>query len=237
MMNCRQGVHDFLRAYYHHKSADWTDNKPHRLEAWTATELARMPTYYIMDLHENMAETVAHEMPTPAQIAACRWLHDNELRVYSGEYQRVGFQGGLQNYRTRTGGSYNGELQVFTGRTIDAVTVRPGQERLGCLPGTGQFRAHAEGNLHRHARLPSARRRRPLGAAGAGGEGQRIADRLPASGRCVGWVERSDTYHDDWLHSRRCLILTNDRTATRQEKKAPQSPAARSNRAASPGPR
>ena len=140
MMNCRQGVHDFLRAYYHYKSADWADNKPHRLEAWTATELAKMPTYYIMDLHENMAETVAHEMPTPSQIAACRWLPDNELRVYSGEYQRVGFQGGLQNYRTRTGGSYNGELQVFTGRTIDVPSLFvSGKSDWGVYQAPGNF--------------------------------------------------------------------------------------------------
>src|SRR5262249_36614823 len=71
----------------------------------------------------NMAETVAHEMPDAAGIAACRWLTEQELRVYSGEYGRVGFQGGLQNYRVRTGGAYNGELQVFTGRTIDVPSL------------------------------------------------------------------------------------------------------------------
>ena len=63
MWHCKQGVHAFLRAYYHHKSADWRQNKPFRLEGWTAEELAKMPTYYIMDLGETMAETVAHEMP------------------------------------------------------------------------------------------------------------------------------------------------------------------------------
>jgi pimeloyl-ACP methyl ester carboxylesterase len=140
MMNCRQGVHDFLRAYFHHKSADWAENKPHRLEGWTATELAKMPTYYIMDLHENMAETVAHEMPSPAQIAGCQWLTDNELRVYSGEYGRVGFQGGLQNYRTRTAGLYNGELQVFTGRTIDQPSLFvSGKSDWGVYQAPGNF--------------------------------------------------------------------------------------------------
>ena len=29
MHRAPQGVHDFLRAYYHHKSADWKANKPH----------------------------------------------------------------------------------------------------------------------------------------------------------------------------------------------------------------
>ena len=41
MWKARQGVHDFLRAYYHHKSADWKDNKPFELKGWTADELAK----------------------------------------------------------------------------------------------------------------------------------------------------------------------------------------------------
>ena len=55
MWHAKQGVHDFLRAYYHHKSADWKANKPFPLKSWTAEELAKMPTYYIMDLAEGMA--------------------------------------------------------------------------------------------------------------------------------------------------------------------------------------
>lgn len=123
MLQCEQGVHNFMRAYYHHKSADWPGNKPFRLGGWTAEELAKMPTYYIMDLHENMAETVAHEMPTPAEIAACRWLSDDELRVYSGEYERTGFQGGLQWYRRGTSRLDAAELQLFAGRTIDVPSM------------------------------------------------------------------------------------------------------------------
>ena len=36
MRDCPQGVHDFLRAYFHHKSADWAGNRPFRLAGWTA---------------------------------------------------------------------------------------------------------------------------------------------------------------------------------------------------------
>ena len=50
MHHAPQGVHDFLRAYYHHKSADWKDNKPYPLKSWSAGELAKLPTYYVMDL-------------------------------------------------------------------------------------------------------------------------------------------------------------------------------------------
>ena len=119
MWKCTQGVHAFLRAYYHHKSADWKQNNPFPLKSWTATELEKMPTYYIMDLHENMAQTVAHEMPRTAEIAANRWLPDNELAVYAQEYGRTGFQGGLQWYRCNTSPQLAVDLRIFSGRTID----------------------------------------------------------------------------------------------------------------------
>jgi pimeloyl-ACP methyl ester carboxylesterase len=123
MWHCRQGVHAFLRAYYHHKSADWASNKPFRLASWSAGELAKMPTYYIMDNDRDMAETVAAEMPSPAEIAACRWLTEAELKVYSDEYARTGFQGGLQWYRSRTEGIGLGDLQVFSGKSIDVPSM------------------------------------------------------------------------------------------------------------------
>jgi pimeloyl-ACP methyl ester carboxylesterase len=119
MHKCPQGVHAFMRAYYHHKSGDWKDNKPFPLKSWSAEEVAKMPTYYIMDLHENMAQTVAHEMPSAAEIAACRWLPDAELAVYAAEYGRNGYQGSLQWYRCLTSAKLNAELQAFAGRTID----------------------------------------------------------------------------------------------------------------------
>jgi len=119
MRNCKQGLHAFLRAYYHHKSADWRANKPHILGPWSAAELAKLPDYYVMDLGKDMAGTVAPEMPSPAEIAACKWLPDDELRVYSTEYERTGFQGGLQWYRCGTTGAFNSELEMFAGRKID----------------------------------------------------------------------------------------------------------------------
>ena len=119
MQFARQGIHAFLRAYYHHKSADWKANRPARLTGWTATELARLPTYYVMPRDTGMAETVAAEMPSPAEIASCRWLTDAELAVYASEFARTGFQGGLNWYRVRTVGRYEPELQTWSGRTID----------------------------------------------------------------------------------------------------------------------
>jgi pimeloyl-ACP methyl ester carboxylesterase len=123
MWHCKQGIHDFLRAYFHHKSADWKANRPHRLQSWGAGELAKMPTYYIMDMADDMPATVAKEMPSAAEIAACRWLPDSELAVYAAEYRRTGFQGGLNWYRSRSGGAFESELQLFSGRTIDVPSI------------------------------------------------------------------------------------------------------------------
>ena len=119
MRDCPQGLHAFLRAYYHCKSADWKANAPRPLKSWSAGELARLPEYYVMDLAKDMAETVAPEMPSAGEIAACDWLTDPELAVYSAEYAKTGFQGGLQWYRCRTTGLQDAELQVFSNRTID----------------------------------------------------------------------------------------------------------------------
>ena len=119
MRHCPQGVHAFLRAYFHHKSADWPRNRPFRLAAWSAGELARMPTYYIMDHDRTMAQTVAAEMPGEEDIAACRWLPDAELAVYAREYERNGFQGGLQWYRCRTSGRFDRELELYSGCRIE----------------------------------------------------------------------------------------------------------------------
>jgi pimeloyl-ACP methyl ester carboxylesterase len=115
-----QGLHAFLRAYYHMKSADWKANRPAPLAARTASEWARLPRYYIMDLDKGMAEQVAAEMPTAAEIAANRWLTEAELDVYTGEFGRTGFQGGLNGYR---GSPSDADLQVFAGRTIDVPST------------------------------------------------------------------------------------------------------------------
>lgn len=119
MRHCPQGLHSFLRAYYHFKSADWPGNRPFELRARTAAELAKLPAYYVMDLHQGMSETVAPQMPSAAQIAACSWLPDAELAVYSAEFARTGLQGGLQWYRCATDGSSGRELEIFAGRRID----------------------------------------------------------------------------------------------------------------------
>ena len=112
MRRCPQGVHAFLRAYYHYKSADWPGNRPYPLASWSAAELAKLPTYYIMELGKNMAQTVAPYLPA----APAPWLTDEELAVYAEAFERNSFQGGLNWYRVAT----NPDLAAKTERrTID----------------------------------------------------------------------------------------------------------------------
>lgn len=129
MWHCPQGIHAFLRAYFHYKSGDWPGNKPFPLASWDASELARMPNYYVMDLDENMAETVAPQMPSADAIAACEWLTEAELAVYSDQYGCAGFQGGLQGYRVGIDPHFNSELKAFSGRTIDVPAMFVAGER------------------------------------------------------------------------------------------------------------
>jgi len=119
MWHAPQGVHDLLRAMYYFKSAAWKGNKPFPLKSATAAEFAKMPTYYVMDLAKGVAETMAAEMPTKQQIAACRWMSERDLRVYSAEYERTGFQGGLNSYRFITLPEYSTELNFLAGRKIE----------------------------------------------------------------------------------------------------------------------
>ena len=119
MRHAPQGLAAFLRAYFHMKSADWRENAPHPLGGWTVEELARLPTYYVMDAGRSMAETVAPHMPSQSEIEACDWLTERDLSVYVDEFGRTGFQGALQWYRCGTDPRLNADLRLFAGRTVD----------------------------------------------------------------------------------------------------------------------
>lgn len=114
----RQGMHEFLKGYFYSKSADWKGNHPEPLKNWGAEEFAKMPTYYIMERDKTMPETI---MPYLEDLGdkALLWLSDKELNVYAKEYERTGFQGGLNWYRTGTGGENARQTRLFAGRTVD----------------------------------------------------------------------------------------------------------------------
>ena len=93
-----------------------------------------------MELDKGMAETVASHMPSATKIAECKWLPDDELSVYSTEFGRSGFQGGLQWYRCATSGKYTSELQIFSGLTIDVPSCFiAGESDWGIYQKPGEF--------------------------------------------------------------------------------------------------
>jgi pimeloyl-ACP methyl ester carboxylesterase len=143
MWHAPQGVRDLLRAQFHFKSADWKGNKPHPLKSWAATELAQMPEYYIMDANKTVAETMAARMPSASEIAACQWMSENDLRVYTAEFTRTGFQGGLNRYRIF---EVAGDINLFTGRTIDVPAMYiAGASEWGVYQSPGVFEAMQHG--------------------------------------------------------------------------------------------
>lgn len=117
--NPAQGLTAFLRGYFHLKSADWSNNSPHQLEAWNAKELAKMPEYYIMRLEHSMPEAIEYNMRGEDASRTKRWLSDDDLNVYVQEWARTGFQGGLNWYRNTTDNSRIKDTHLFSGKTLD----------------------------------------------------------------------------------------------------------------------
>ena len=99
MIESKQGVFNFLRAYYYYKSYDYKDNLPHKLKNISAKELAVMPEYYIMRNSLGMSQTVNKYMPNKLQIKNCHWLTNKDLKVYSESFKTTTFQGPLNWYK------------------------------------------------------------------------------------------------------------------------------------------
>lgn len=99
MLNFDFGFANFLRAYYYRKSAEWVGNQPYRLAGWTASDLAKMPRYYVMNYDQGMAETALSLAPGDDISRKCIWLPDEDLAYYSSEFRRTGLQPALNWYR------------------------------------------------------------------------------------------------------------------------------------------
>jgi pimeloyl-ACP methyl ester carboxylesterase len=137
-----QRIHALLREQFYFKSADWDGNKPFPLKSGAASELAKMPTYYIMDLKKGMAETLAEHHPSSGYIAMCQWMTDADLDVYATEFARTGFQGGLNYYRVDADDSLWNEQNIFAGKTIDVPACYIGGAReWGVYQTPGAFQA------------------------------------------------------------------------------------------------
>jgi pimeloyl-ACP methyl ester carboxylesterase len=142
MLRAPQGLHAFLRTYYHVKSADWPRNQPYRLAGWSADQFALLPDYYVMPRAATMPEAVAPFMPTAADVAACTWLTDADLGVYVDAFRASGFQGGLNWYRCVTNGFAARDLRLFAGRRIEVPAMFvAGAADWGVYQSPGAFEA------------------------------------------------------------------------------------------------
>lgn len=120
MWHAPQGIHQFLRGYYHQKSADWSGNRPHRLTQWSGAQLAEMPHYYCMPANRNMAEIAAATMPDAHMVANCAWLSEQDLAVAAAEFARTGFQPALNWYRSALAeGMTSRDLARFAGQRLN----------------------------------------------------------------------------------------------------------------------
>jgi len=122
----REGLHEFLRGYFYLKSAD-ANNEPHPLDDTTATELAKLPHYYMMPKKLGMRETVAGDM-TEEETAnmrkmSPRWFPDSDLEIYVNEFARTGFQGGLNWYRIMTDPELQKDVDIFAGKKIEVPVL------------------------------------------------------------------------------------------------------------------
>ena len=79
-------------------------------------------------------------LPSKREIAACGWMTEGDLQVYSTEYVRTGFQGGLNSYRILEDSRYDSELKSFSDRTIDSPSCYiAGAREWGVYQSPGAF--------------------------------------------------------------------------------------------------
>lgn len=121
-MSPEKGLSEFMRGYFHLKSAD-AHNNPRPIKEMNAKELAILPHYYVMPLELGMRDTIAQDM-TEEENKKMRersqlWLSDTDLNVYVNEFGRTGFQGGLNWYRVMTNPELQKDVDIFAGKKIE----------------------------------------------------------------------------------------------------------------------
>lgn len=123
LLNPKEELGLFLRRYFYLKSASWPGNDTHALSGWTASELKKLPLYYIMPFNKTMREAVEECISSDDPEASKEWLPEHELAVYVDEFKRTGFQGGLNWYRVGTNGAKLKELELWADKKIEVPVV------------------------------------------------------------------------------------------------------------------
>ncbi|KAK1486422.1 xylosidase/arabinosidase [Colletotrichum tamarilloi] len=122
-----QPMHEFLRGYFHLKSADYSLNNPRPLEAWTAQEISVMPHYYVMRADLSMRGNIELDMAQEsaevrAKLSETSWLTDAELQVYVDEYSRNTFRLSLLWYKVLIDPALSADLLCFAGTKLAIPT-------------------------------------------------------------------------------------------------------------------
>lgn len=145
-------LHDFMRGYFHLKSADWNGNDPQRLASYTAEELDKMPGYYIMNLQDNMRQAVARDMANEdaglVEERASRWLNEEELAFCVNEWSRTTFQGGLNWYQLTAKLDIVGDMLVWDGVQISVpISFLSGKQDWGSFQHPGALETLENGKF------------------------------------------------------------------------------------------
>ena len=179
MWHCPQGVHAFLRAYYHIRARTGRATGPsaRRLDRRGAGEAADLLRHGPGQGHGG--DGGAGDAGAAA-IAACQWLPDERAgRLRRGVWpHRLPGRAAMVPlpHAPAVRGRAAGLRRPHHRR---AVVFIAGEQRLGRLADAGRARRHAdELACTRHAGRASGGGRRPLGAAGAARAGHRPAAEL-----------------------------------------------------------
>ena len=99
ILNCTQGLKNFLRNYFYFKSYDYPKNQPFKLNSFTARDMAKMPEYYIMNYNLGMAQTVLKYAPSKKEIYNCKWMTEKDLLFFYNSFKHRGIQEPLKWYK------------------------------------------------------------------------------------------------------------------------------------------
>ena len=105
------------------------------------TELAKLPTYYIMELDKSMAETVAPRCRRAGRDRGVQVAdRGGARRLQRASTPAPASRAACNGTACRTVGRFDAELRaVLRPHHRRAVLLHRGQERLGRLPGAGRF--------------------------------------------------------------------------------------------------
>ncbi len=185
MHHAPQGVHDFLRAYYHHKSADWKDNKPYPLQivvrerTGKTADLLRDGSRQEHGRDGGGGNAVGGGRSPPTNGCPTASLPSTAPNMRAPD-SRAACNGIAAAPRAHS----SAELADLVGpQHRRALLLHLGQAGLGHVSAPRRVRSDAVKRLHAHDRLSSGRRRRSLGAAGTARGGEPAVDRLSARKR------------------------------------------------------